>query len=110
MSIPAIHDQAACPAGLLLLSRSDTRQWIGDSTSNCLPTSGRISTPPDELHQRVSVLVEQAVSISEDSALTFTGFASFIRGSRDADPKHRIPEIEPLRIRPPRLTNPVLLR
>ena len=59
----------------------------------------------DELHKRVSALVEQAVSVNEDGALTFYRIRELAYEAQgDTISRRRIPEIEPLRLRPPRLT------
>jgi hypothetical protein len=59
----------------------------------------------DGLHKQVSALVEQAVQRNEDTAVTFyriRELAYRARGRQDF--VQPVPDIEPLRSRPPRLT------
>jgi radical SAM superfamily enzyme YgiQ (UPF0313 family) len=94
------------PPGSLLLSRSDTRRWLGPLNEQLFTYEWAHLDPRlDELHQKVSALVEQAVSTNEDGALTFYRIRELADEARgDGDPRRRIPEIEPSRFRPPRLT------
>ena len=94
------------PPGSLLLSRSDTRRWLGPLNEQMFTYQWRHLDPRlDELHKRVSALVEQAVSVNEDGALTFYRIRELAYEAQgDTIPRRRIPEIEPLRLRPPRLT------
>ncbi len=94
------------PPGSLLLSRADTKRWLGPLNEQLFTYEWAHLDPRlDELHQKVSELVEQAVSSNEDPGLTFYKIRELAYEARgDADPKRNIPAIEPLRLRPPRLT------
>jgi hypothetical protein len=59
----------------------------------------------DELQRKVSELVERDVSRNADPAATFYKIRDVAYEARGDDgPSRSIPEISPLRLRPPRLT------
>ena len=94
------------PPGSLLLSRPDTKRWLGRLNQQLFTYEWAHPDPGmDELQRKVSELVERDVSRSEDTAVTFyriRQLACEVRG--DAGPGRSIPDIAPLRLRPPRLT------
>ena len=94
------------PPGSLLLSRPDTARWRGPLNEQLFTYEWtHLDRRMDELHRSVSELVEQAVGIDEDAALTFYKIRDLAYEARDgAEPRPGIPEIQTSRLRPPRLT------
>ncbi|MFP5261037.1 MAG: CUAEP/CCAEP-tail radical SAM (seleno)protein [Blastocatellia bacterium] len=94
------------PPGSLLLARPDTAGWLGRLAQESFTYEWEHPDPRmDELHRQVSALVEQAARRDEDPAMTFyrvRQLAYQARGDRDSVPS--MPDIAPLRARPPRLT------
>jgi radical SAM superfamily enzyme YgiQ (UPF0313 family) len=94
------------PPGSLLLARPDTAKWLGRLAQESFTYEWAHRDPRmDELHKQVSALVEQAVQRDEDTAVTFyriRELAYRARGRQDS--VQPVPDIEPLRSRPPRLT------
>jgi radical SAM superfamily enzyme YgiQ (UPF0313 family) len=94
------------PPGSLLLARPDTARWLGRLAQESFTYEWAHANPRmDELHKQVSALVEQAVQRNEDPAATFyriRELAYQARGHQDS--VRSMPDIAPLRLRPPRLT------
>ena len=94
------------PPGSLLLARPDTATWLGRLAQESFTYEWAHANPRmDELHKQVSATVEQAVQRNEDPALTFyriRELAYQARGRQDSI--QPVPDIAPLRLRPPRLT------
>jgi hypothetical protein len=94
------------PPGSLLLSRPDTEAWLGPLSEESF--SYEWSHPDsrmDELHAQVTRIVEQAVSRNEDARVTFHRILDAAYRARGDEARILpAPEIAPLRLRPPRLT------
>lgn len=94
------------PPGSLLLSQLDTDRWLGRLVQGSFTYEWvHPDTRMDELHNRVSALVEQAASRNEDTAETFYAIREVAYAARGDEPPVRAErEIRPLRLRPPRLS------
>ncbi|HSE35898.1 MAG TPA: CUAEP/CCAEP-tail radical SAM protein [Blastocatellia bacterium] len=94
------------PPGSLLLSRPDSDQWLGHLVHESFSYEWAHPDPTmDELHKRVSALVEQAACRNEDAAETFYRILELARAVRGEALEGRLtPRIDPARLRPPRLT------
>jgi radical SAM superfamily enzyme YgiQ (UPF0313 family) len=94
------------PPGSLLLARADTKAWLGRLNQEAFTYEWRHPDPRmDELHRRVSGLVEEAARRDEDSAMTFYRVRELARETGgDKRAARAAPAISPLRLRPPRLT------
>jgi radical SAM superfamily enzyme YgiQ (UPF0313 family) len=94
------------PPGSLLLSRPDTQTWLGQLAQDSFTYEWAHANPRmDELHKQVSALVEQAARLNEDPAVTFYRVRALAYHARDHQaPVQMMPDIAPLRSRPPRLT------
>ncbi len=94
------------PPGSVLLARADTARWLGQLNQESFTYEWAHPDPAmDHLHQKVTRLVEQAVSRNEDAMVTFyciRELASAARG--DVIARRVAPDISHLRARPPRLT------
>ncbi len=94
------------PPGSLLVSRPGTDQWLGPLAQESFSYNWSHTDPRmDELHKQVVNIVEQAVLRNEDTGITFQRIreaASRARG--DEEMVRYAPEIAPMRLRPPRLT------
>ena len=94
------------PPGSLLLSSSDSQRWIGRLVQESFTYEWKHpDSRMDELHSRVSALVEQAAGSNEDAGETFYRIRELAYSSRGDE--HRVEKtfrINPLRLRPPRLT------
>jgi cytochrome P450 len=94
------------PPGSLLLSQPDSHRWLGRLVQESFSYEWAHPDPRmDELHRRVSALVEQAAARNEDAAETFytiLELAQAVRG--DALAGRLAPPVDPARLRPPRLT------
>jgi radical SAM superfamily enzyme YgiQ (UPF0313 family) len=94
------------PPGSLLLSRPDTHRWLGRQLQESFTYEW---THPDvrmdELHKRVCELVEQAAGRNEDAVATFHKIRELAYAARgDMLPVPVALTVDPLRLRPPRLT------
>lgn len=94
------------PPGSLLLARPDTARWRGRLVQESFTYQWSHTDPQmDALHRQVAQLVEQAVQQKEDPAATFYQIREAAYAAGDAQPSvSALPEIAPLRLRPPRLT------
>lgn len=94
------------PPGSLLLSRPDSQRWLGRLVQESFTYEWRHpDSRMDDLHARVSAIVEQAASSNEDAAETFYRIRELAYSSRDdGGPVKTSFRIDPLRLRPPRLT------
>ncbi|HEX8089127.1 MAG TPA: CUAEP/CCAEP-tail radical SAM protein [Blastocatellia bacterium] len=94
------------PPGSLLLARPDTSNWLGRLAQESFTYEWEHPDPRmDELHKQVSALVEQAARNDEDPAVTFYRVRELAYQARgDQDSVRSMPDIAPLRLRPPRLT------
>jgi len=94
------------PPGSLLVSRSDSRRWLGRLVQESFTYEW--SHPDrrlDELQKQVSGIVEQAAGTGEDPIETFLRIRELAYAARgDALCIRQAPAIDPLRLRPPRLT------
>jgi len=94
------------PPGSLLLSRPDREKWLGRLVQESFSYEwAHPDRRMDELQRRVSEVVEQAASSSEDVAETFFSIrdlAYAVRGEAQND--RSISRLDPARLRPPRLT------
>jgi radical SAM superfamily enzyme YgiQ (UPF0313 family) len=94
------------PPGSLLASSPDSKQWLGRLVQETFTYEWRHPDPRmDDLHARVSSLVELAAAGDEDAAETFCRIRELAYSSRgdEARVQDRL-TIDPLRLRPPRLT------
>jgi tRNA A37 methylthiotransferase MiaB len=94
------------PPGSLLLSQPDRHQWLGQLVQESLSYEWSHTDPRmDELQRRVSALVEQAAARNEDAAETFYTILELAHEARGRAVEGGLAvRIDPLRIRPPRLT------
>lgn len=94
------------PPGSLLLSQADSDRWLGPLVQDSFSyewehPDGRM----DELHKQVSALVEQATGRNEDPVETFHRILELAYTARGDSPRPRSALMyDPLRLRPPRLT------
>jgi radical SAM superfamily enzyme YgiQ (UPF0313 family) len=93
------------PPGSLLLERAETREWLGRLVQESFSYEWAHPDPRmDELHGRVSRLVEQSVGRDEDPAVTFYRIRDLARAARGDGAKLPATAFAPDRLRPPRLT------
>lgn len=94
------------PPGSLLLSNSHNESWLGHLVQESFSYEWQHPDPRmDALHAPVSALVEQAAGSYEDAAETFFKIRELAYSSRgDERPTGDSRSINPLRLRPPRLT------
>lgn len=94
------------PPGSLLLSNPDNESWLGRLVQESFSYEWKHPDPRmDALHAQVSALVEQAGGSNEDAAETFFKIRELAYSSRGDDrPARDSRSINPLRLRPPRLT------
>jgi radical SAM superfamily enzyme YgiQ (UPF0313 family) len=94
------------PPGSLLLRDPGADEWLGRLNEEAFSYEWTHQDPRvDELHKQVCTLVEQAAVRNEDPAQTFYKILSLAFAARGDDLKPRIKvDFEPLRLRPPRLT------
>jgi hypothetical protein len=94
------------PPGSLLLSQPNSNRWLGRLVQESFTYEWSHPDPRmDELQRQVSTLVEQAAGNGEDSIETFSKIRELAYAARGDRP--RVPlaiTIDPLRLRPPRLT------
>ena len=94
------------PPGSLLLSQPDSNEWLGRLVQESFSYEWAHPDPRmDELHRRVSALVEQAAGGNDDAGETFytiLELAHAVRG--DALAGRLALQVDPARLRPPRLT------
>jgi radical SAM superfamily enzyme YgiQ (UPF0313 family) len=99
------------PPGSLLLTKPDTAVWLGPLNQESFTYEWAHADPRmDSLHDEVTLLVEQAVSRNEDTAVTFHSIRDLARAvggreeaARAAADRHSAGLIR-ARARPPRLT------
>jgi radical SAM superfamily enzyme YgiQ (UPF0313 family) len=93
------------PPGSLLLSQPDNH-WLGQLIQESFTYEWAHSDPRlDELHKQVSAVVEQAAGVNEDAHATFHEILELAYAARgDARLVRLQVPIDPLRLRPPRLT------
>lgn len=94
------------PPGSLLLSNSHNESWLGRLVQESFSHEWKHPDPRmDGLHAQVSALVEQAAASDEDALETFFKIRELAYSSREDDrPARDLRSIDPLRLRPPRLT------
>jgi radical SAM superfamily enzyme YgiQ (UPF0313 family) len=94
------------PPGSLLLSSPDSERWLGALVQESFTYEWKHhDSRMDELHAQVSALVEQAAGRNEDPAETFYNIRELAYSTRgDERSVQRSRQIDPLRLRPPRLT------
>ncbi len=94
------------PPGSLLLSQPESDQWLGSLVQESFSYEWAHPDPRmDELHSRVSALVEQAAVRNEDAAETFYTILKLAHAARGDRRAGRLaPPVDPARLRPPRLT------
>ncbi|MGA9767765.1 MAG: CUAEP/CCAEP-tail radical SAM protein [Blastocatellia bacterium] len=94
------------PPGSLLVSQPGADLWLGRLAEETFSYNwSHTDLRMDELHKQVVHLVEQAARSNEDAGITFQRIrdaACRVRG--DEETTSYVPEIAPLRLRPPRLT------
>ena len=92
------------PPGSLLLNEAGP--WLGPLNQQAFTYEWQHPDPQmDELHRQVTQVVEQAVRHSEDAAATFARICEAAYRMRgDGDFIEPLPQVAPLRLRPPRLT------
>jgi len=95
------------PPGSLILSQPDSSHWLGPLVQEIFSYEWTHPDPSmDELQRRVSALVEQAVSVKQDTVQTFYDILQMAYaacGGIKEEPAIT-PYVNPLRLRPPRLT------
>lgn len=94
------------PPGSLLASRPDSNRWLGKLAQQSFTYEWSHPDPRlDELQSQVSAIVEQAAGNGEDPVETFLRIRELAYAARgDASCTRQAPAIDPLRLRPPRLT------
>lgn len=94
------------PPGSLLLSNPDNESWLGRLVQESFSYEWKHPDPRmDDLHMQVSALVERAAGSNEDAVETFFKIRELAYSSRGDDrPAADSRSINPLRLRPPRLT------
>jgi radical SAM superfamily enzyme YgiQ (UPF0313 family) len=92
------------PPGSLLLSRSDTTQWLGHLNKTAFSYEwNHLDARMDELQRAVNVIVERAAITGEDAMKTFYDILDVSRKFA-GDVSTRQPDYSRERRRPPRLT------
>ena len=94
------------PPGSLLLSSADTHRWLGPLIQESFTYEWRHPDPRmDELQQQVSALVEQTAGASEDAVSTFYRICDLAYAAKgEAAAERKRAPWNPLRLKPPRLT------
>lgn len=94
------------PPGSLLLSNPDNESWLGRLVQESFSYEWKHPDPRmDALHAQVSALVEKAAGSNEDAADTFFKIRELAYSLRGDDrPARDARSLNPLRLRPPRLT------
>lgn len=94
------------PPGSLVLSRPGAQQWLGRLAQESFTYEWKHPDPRmDRLHKQVSALVEEATLRNEDHIVTFYKIRELAYAIVGEGPPVRARfQIEPLRLRPPRLT------
>jgi len=94
------------PPGSLLLTQPDSNLWLGRLVQESFSYEWAHPDPRmDELHKRVSVIVEQAAGRDQDAAETFYNVLELARAVRGDTSSDRLEaQVYPPRLRPPRLT------
>lgn len=94
------------PPGSILLSREETREWLGPLNEEAFSYEWKHSDQRiDFLHRQVSEVVERAAVKNLDSRETFYRIRELAYGARgDELPTEKNRPYEPLTLRPPRLT------
>jgi radical SAM superfamily enzyme YgiQ (UPF0313 family) len=94
------------PPGSLILSQPDNSSWLGPLIHESFTYEwAHPDKKMDELHRRVSALVEQAASNNEDAVRTFCDILELAYQMRGGVRKQRSAKFpSPLRLQPPRLT------
>jgi len=95
------------PPGSLILSQPDSSRWLGPLVQEIFSYEWTHPDPNmDELQRRVSALVEQAVSVNQDTVQTFYDILQMAYAARGGIKEEPVitPYVNPLRLRPPRLT------
>jgi radical SAM superfamily enzyme YgiQ (UPF0313 family) len=94
------------PPGSLLLSQADSDRWLGPLVQHSFSYEWvHPDRRMDELHAKVSALVEEATGRNEDPGETFQRILELAYTARgDAPPSRLELTYDPLRLRPPRLT------
>lgn len=93
------------PPGSLLLSSSDAERWLGPLVQESFTYEWKHpDRRMDELQRRVTALVEQAAKVDEDAVSTFDRIRELAYGLKGEASPERKRETNPLRPRPPRLT------
>jgi radical SAM superfamily enzyme YgiQ (UPF0313 family) len=94
------------PPGSLLLNSADKERWLGPLIQESFTYEWRHpDRRMDELHRRVTMLVEQAANAGEDAETTFDRICEAAYAVRGEPAPGRTRErASPLRRRPPRLT------
>ena len=94
------------PPGSLILSQPDCSHWLGPLIQEVFSYAWKHpDSKMDELHRRVSALVEEAASNNEDPRQTFYDILQLAYEARTGGKEERIAQYaNPLRLRPPRLT------
>ncbi len=94
------------PPGSLLLPQTDASEWLGTLNEESFSFEWKHRDwRVDELQQQISAEVERAAATDEDAAQTFYRIRDLAYAARGSD-KLALggPLFEPLRLRPPRLT------
>jgi len=94
------------PPGSLLVSRPDSHRWLGRLVQESFTYEwAHPDVRMDELQKQVSALAEEAASLNEDAIETFYKIRELAHITRgDALQVQSARAIDPLRLRPPRLT------
>jgi len=94
------------PPGSLLLSKPDSHGWLGPLIQESFYYEWAHPDPRmDELHRRVSAIVERASGRNEDTTETFYTILELAHAARGDARWNRLSlPIDPVRLRPPRLT------
>jgi radical SAM superfamily enzyme YgiQ (UPF0313 family) len=93
------------PPGSVLLSRAETARWIGRLSQESFTYEWAHPDPAmDELHSKVSQVVERAARTNADAAETFYKVRDLAYAARGDGARRRASELTRLRPRPPRLT------
>src|SRR5262249_53802773 len=93
------------PPGSALLSKPDTKRWLGELDKRAFTYNWRHPDPRmDELHREVSRLVEQGVVKGDDPAVLFYKIRELATAARGDKRERRDLLISPIRLRPPRMT------
>jgi hypothetical protein len=98
------HIRLLVPPGSLLLK--EAARWLGPLNQSAFTYEWRHTDPQmDALHADVTRIVEQAVRLGEDAAVTFARIREAARRARgEVDPIRQLPPPILPHLRPPRLT------